>query len=103
MYAKQPFYLIGVASVFLITGCGTTHNFVSRPDGPRIYGGVAFDLEMVHPDNSCKGLGVVFGSLDLPLSFVLDTATLPITAFCELLGCRRSEGPTPKEPTPEDR
>lgn len=72
------------------TGCGTLHNIGYRNDGPAIYGGVAFDIDLLDPANSCKGEGVVLGPLDMPFSFALDTATLPITLLCELFGWRRS-------------
>ena len=90
MTGRRIFWLIAAAAMIGSSGCGTTHNIGTRPDGPSVYGGVVFDIEMVGPANSCKGLGVIFGPLDLPFSLVLDTATLPITLLCEIFGWRRS-------------
>jgi uncharacterized protein YceK len=90
MLAKNWFTVIGMTCLLATAGCGTTYNFSGNPEGPSIYGGVAYDLSLLDPSGSCKGLGVVFGPLDLPFSLVLDTATLPVTALCELFGGKRT-------------
>jgi uncharacterized protein YceK len=95
MTGRRFFTLAGTMVLLASVGCGTTYNFASHPEGPTIYGGVVFDVELLDPRSSCKGLGVVFGPLDLPFSLVLDTATLPVTAVCELLGWRRSKRSPP--------
>jgi len=62
-------------------GCGTFMNVAPQRcavhDYPHVYGGVEFDTESMsrHPDP----LGILCGVVDLPLSLICDTMTLPIT------------------------
>jgi hypothetical protein len=85
-----------------INGCGTICNFaggVSHPENePRVYGGVARDLELLDgvataasssavqspvtdPKTGLVMLGVA--AIDPALSFVAGTATLPITVYLQ--------------------
>jgi uncharacterized protein YceK len=79
-----------LAAALAASGCGTMGNL---KDHDRIYGGVAIDAAPVR--QACKDLvsakddreftlqqdGVIltYGVIDLPLSAVMDTLTLPIT------------------------
>lgn len=68
--------LLGLS--FGLSGCGSILNLAcdNKP-----YGGVASDLDDLSPkrggDSSIGGK--VFGVVDLPFSFVVDTVTLPYT------------------------
>ena len=102
-------------AAFLLAGClGTAFNFAAPPqEGPRVYGGVRKDLQLlcapdsvVAPDSNlrqgrppeltCR----LVGALDLPLSAVGDTLTLPYTVSCALAGPVREEAASPAQPSP---
>ena len=84
----------GVALVaalgFSLTGCGTVMNFMEPgtaglPENAgekSIYGGIGCDIELISSSEwfweKMKAL-ILAGLIDLPLSFVMDTVTLPIT------------------------
>lgn len=101
--------LAGVAAVALLGGgCGTLVNVTSyAPDGGQrlVYGGVVWDLEgeyraLTTPYPQYR-LGVrlpmiFFYLLDLPLSAIGDTLTLPITVG-EALGLSFPMWPSPPE------
>lgn len=85
--------LIMGAAVPVLTGCGTMQN-LSRPfiptdprssTAPAIYGGVCEDVNGVldlasgDPSESYPIASKVFQCIDLPLSAVADTLTLPLT------------------------
>ena len=55
-----------------LSGCGSIMNFDYYDGGPRVYGGVRIDA-----GGRCWNDDVV-GYVDLPFSFVVDTALLPI-------------------------
>jgi uncharacterized protein YceK len=69
-------------------GCGTFMNVgavrCAPYSHPQIYGGVQFDVEYEISRGSAEGL--MIGILDLPLSLVADTLTLPITIAAEIRG-----------------
>jgi len=87
---RRLFSLLIVLSVVLVlTGCGATMN-LSREG--RVYGGVMFDTEyaryayyhMSHEKRVTKWVGVpliLLCVVDLPMSFAVDTLTLPYTIF----------------------
>lgn len=61
-----------LALVLTLSGCGSILNFDAYKGGPRVYGGVRLDASgSVWSDD-------VVGYVDLPFSFVVDTALLPI-------------------------
>lgn len=78
-----------MALVISLAGCGTVLNLMPEshalPKGSGekgIYGGVVFDVDTVSaaewPWEKLVGIFMLL-FIDLPLSVVLDTATLPIT------------------------
>lgn len=56
-----------------LTACGTIVSIVQ--DDYSVYGGVTRDFRAIQDG----GVKSVFGVIDLPLSFVLDTLMLPVT------------------------
>jgi uncharacterized protein YceK len=91
--------VVGVGSAWaalLLSGCGTICNFAAAvapsPDDhvarPAVYGGVQLDAAVItgiQPDRTTKG-SVFIGAcllVDVPLSLVGDTLTLPITLLLE--------------------
>jgi uncharacterized protein YceK len=84
----------GAALAVLMSGCGTAANtlwFIPEEGGKRVYGGVQVDAnvfqESVRQVSSSEDLPTLARALrdatltavDLPLSAVADTLTLPIT------------------------
>ena len=65
-----------VVALVSIVGCNTMVNLV---EGPHVYGGV----RMIANNRYIEA--VTFNALDLPFSFALDTALLPLTALFELI------------------
>jgi uncharacterized protein YceK len=76
-------------SVLALTGCGTLGNLAGRD---KIYGGTVIDggsvadacKDIAHRDSptytaSQVSVMLVYSCIDLPISFALDTVTLPIT------------------------
>lgn len=61
-----------IVMTVLLSGCGSIMNFDYWDRGPKVYGGVRIDVE-----GHCWNDRVV-GFVDLPFSFVVDTAFLPI-------------------------
>jgi uncharacterized protein YceK len=116
----KPVMLVGLLLVLLASiGCGTLYNLDfntcccgGRPDSNRIYGGVEAELafavrnlrEITTPDTpiSTQIFGVTFVSvltiLDLPLSIVGDTVTLPLTIAAQIGRYMQSE---PKQASTE--
>ncbi len=73
-----------------LSGCGTVMNFMEAgssglPESAghkSIYGGVVIDVDLISlADGFAETVTAVFlaGLIDLPLSLVMDTVTLPIT------------------------
>jgi len=99
-------------AALLFTGClGTAFNLAG--DGPQVYGGVRKDWQLVcapdsvvPPDSALRqgrppGLACrLVGALDLPLSAVGDTLTLPLTVSCALAGPVRDGAASPAQPSP---
>jgi uncharacterized protein YceK len=75
----------------LLSSCGTQAAFLnasypehcnSRIDEiPRIYGGIAFDINHISNDHNNGDEAVFF---DIPFSFVADTVTLPYTIYGQI-------------------
>jgi len=68
--------LLGLVLAGSLAGCGT---MVNLSTGPQVYGGVRQDLWA--SEHVCKGS---IALMDVPSSFVLDTALLPLTACFEM-------------------
>jgi uncharacterized protein YceK len=68
-----------------LSGCGTASNFYGRAPDARVYGGVRQDwasLQMVARDETAMSWPYApLVAVDLPLSAVGDTLTLPYTLF----------------------
>lgn len=63
--------------VAALSGCGSILNFDAYDGGPRVYGGVRLDASgQLWSDD-------VVGYVDLPFSFVVDTALLPVYLLFE--------------------
>jgi uncharacterized protein YceK len=78
--------VVGVA--LSLAGCGTVDNLcLPNPEAGKVplhvYGGVEADVDFLNEDHpKSEAVKAVFGPLtviDLPLSFIGDTITLPIT------------------------
>jgi uncharacterized protein YceK len=65
--------------ILLMMGCGSVYNLTQ---GPQVYGGTRYDWHMFSDSDLESG---TFAFYDLPFSFILDTALLPITGIFELL------------------
>lgn len=114
-----------LTSLSMLYGCGTVRNFegplpepgrseghqgglIGPPGGRQIYGGVTFDLvgfEMLFDPISFPAgnlLGAYLIAVDLPLSFVTDTFTLPwtINATKNRVSSVHSAEPRPTQPAP---
>ena len=61
--------LLILTALLTLTGCGTVVKLIDPSEKYTAYAGAAYDLEMAQK----WGLPI----LDLPLSFLLDTALLP--------------------------
>jgi len=61
--------LLFITALFMLSGCGTIVQLLDPTDKYQVYDGVAYDLAQAQQ----WGLPI----LDLPLSFLLDTALLP--------------------------
>jgi hypothetical protein len=86
-----------VALVVSSSACGTIYNFVDN-DPPRPYGGVMTDLRGVAESDPIERPGVIvaapFVLMDICLSLVFDSATLPVVAWIQVR--RALESPTPQ-------
>ena len=80
--ARALCLLTAVLLAFASSGCGTINDMTKGDQGQRIYGGVRQDAGMVSNGNSQTA--TVLGILDMPFSFALDTAFLPITLIIAL-------------------
>ena len=73
--------LIGIS----LSGCSTIHNLEKYE--PLIYGGVRYEIPWGCKYFDCESalpIGVVLSFLDLPLSLIADTITLPIVIIYNL-------------------
>jgi len=88
--------LLVVALVVSSSACGTIANFAEN-DPPRPFGGVVTDLEVVAKADPIETplvvVAVPFLLLDMCLSAVLDTGTLPVVAWMQIRHALQS--PTP--------
>ena len=64
--------LVGMCLCLALCGCGTVDNMMGIHGEPRVYGGVRRDFQEVAARNPAA-------VLDVPLSAVGDTVTLPLT------------------------
>ena len=102
---------LAAAATALLGGCGTVANITlsgppSTGGSMKVYGGVRRDMDIVrdcttnpdHPKDNAKAIcfatAVTVAALDLPLSVVADTITLPITIPVALV----TQGQTDKGP-----
>ena len=116
--------VLALAATFALSGCGTIGNLAGNesvasymldpinrlsPEA-RIYGGVAGDVSVwelmpgTRPGSYLWPLGAVLASftmLDLPLSAVGDTLTLPLTAYAEWKRLNADAKP-PSDSPPDD-
>jgi uncharacterized protein YceK len=66
----------GIFCAAILTGCATSGNLT----GKQIpYGGFWYDVTFRRQAEDVVGIGPVLAAVDAPLSFVGDTASLPIT------------------------
>lgn len=72
---------VSVAVLALCAGCGSIRDISQGSGGQRIYGGIRFDSNLI---GSLDTMPMIMGILDFPLSFVLDTAFLPVTLLFAL-------------------
>lgn len=89
--------ILALAATVTLSGCGTIGNLAGNDDSmgrlspeARVYGGVAADMgafkEFLRPRSYLPWLYPVLASfalLDLPLSAVGDTLTLPLAVYAE--------------------
>ena len=105
---------------FTLTGCGTVLNMgvpttplASGEDRFRIYGGVANDVVLMKlaaaDDWKSPNLAAAAVALDMPLSVIADTLTLPLTlsiAVGRALENRHKQTPKPSpdaKPKPDEK
>lgn len=92
--SRRPGWIVpwGAAAALSLCGCGTIGDLFSHP---RIFGGTRHDIAMIGGDDRDRGdlsLYRPFGVLDLPLSFVLDVALVPVTGPIEIYRAARGHG-----------
>lgn len=70
------------AAAALLTGCGTVNSYVNGCGG--VYSGFQTDFEYLDSyDEFHDGWDFTVVGLDIPLSSLVDTVALPVTAFLE--------------------
>ena len=90
MIIRHAGIVLALATIpFGLPACGTlldTFSVIEDDDiaGPRIYGGLRFDIATTGSDKG-GALLTVMAVLDLPLSIGLDTALLPASLINELV------------------
>lgn len=85
-----------LALCITLTGCASLTN--TQVDDPKIFGGTQMDLQAMDAGQ--------YGPLpyfDLPLSFALDTAFLPLTLVSFAVRERVERPPEPYQPPAEER
>ena len=71
-----------IAAAALLTGCGTINSYANGCGG--MYSGFETDMEYLRTyQEFYDGWDYATVGLDLPLSSLLDTVALPVTAFLE--------------------
>jgi uncharacterized protein YceK len=84
-----------------ITGCGSVFNLGFTPcgvnhDAGHIYGGVRNDVGLICGPHA--GVAIrAFGAVDLPLSFAVDTVTLPLVVPVAVRRLQEHSHPTPEQ------
>lgn len=88
---RQSFRVALVAALgFWLSGCGTVMNFMEAGSAglpgsaghKSIYGGVTIDADLISSSEGFEETATALflaGLIDLPLSLVMDTVTLPVT------------------------
>ena len=121
MLRSIPLRLFLALCLLFPAGCSSLLNFydgASQGEAPEIYGGTTADILAIYGGlvirkegpASCGPIAtafIVYGIVDLPLSFAMDTILLPITVpwnLYELHQCKEggSEDPSSVPPTPDD-
>src|SRR5262249_21073332 len=88
--------LLPILFLGLLGGCGTANNLASSTGHAAVYGGVRSDLEKIgdlivpRPGTERPIVNGVVAAVDLPLSAVGDTVTLPLTVPGSLGGAGRT-------------
>lgn len=72
-------FLAALLLATTLSGCGSVLNYAIWDKGPRIYGGVYIDITKKGWSNNRLAW------VDLPFSFVVDTATFPILLTFEIV------------------
>ena len=71
-----------IAAAALLTGCGTVNSYANGCGG--VYSGFETDMEYLNTYHEFHdGWDYATVGLDIPLSAVIDTVALPVTAFLE--------------------
>jgi len=73
--------------IILLSGCWSTYSIYSttiNDNPPTIYGGI-YDWYSCLTHYDTAGIWALYTILDVPFSFVLDTALLPITLFLNII------------------
>jgi uncharacterized protein YceK len=117
------FRVLTFTTLTVLYGCGTVRNcegslpppgrcegdlggLIGPPGGRQIYGGVTWDLfvgfgSLTNPEVSPWNLiGAYLVLVDLPLSFVTDTLTLPWTISATMSRVSSKDGPEPGQAAP---
>jgi len=82
---------VAITAAALLAGCGTINSYANGCGG--MYSGIKTDMEYLGTyDEFFDGWDFTTVGLDLPISSVVDTVALPVTAFLETnanktLGC----------------
>jgi uncharacterized protein YceK len=105
MKARIAAVCVIVALALSLTGCGTVDNLcLPNPESGKIplhvYGGVEADMDFLteeHPrSETVKAVFTPLTILDLPLSFVGDTVTLPVTLGASMWPTKGQQQPQPR-------
>jgi uncharacterized protein YceK len=99
MRRQASFAFVLVSSCLTSAGCGTLHN-MEDPE-PAVYGGMRWELPMIREQGGAEfptgPWAAVFYGLDLPLTLIGDTVTLPYTIPCSFWRLCKS---SPSSPPP---
>jgi uncharacterized protein YceK len=100
MPQQASFAFVLMSLCITSAGCGTLHNIEDDPE-PAVYGGVRWEVPEIRERGGSDMYGdaaVVIHCLDLPLTLIGDTVTLPYTIPCSLW--RLCQGPPSYPPPP---
>ena len=86
--------LAAVLMLGSLCGCSTIGTLASGSEDCYLYSGTRQDVRFLRGKvHDCTGLSGMVGCFDLPWSFALDTALVPVTAPLQLiLGSPESKG-----------